>query len=252
MNRLFTKNKLITFVSVLLLLLLWKLASWLMGSDLILPSPEKTIATTLSLLIREEFISAVGYTVLRGLTGFALSLVLAVGLGIWAGTVPAVHAAIKPVLVTLRSTPVISFILLALIWFRVEQVPVFIAFLTMFPIVCTNVIEGIRSLDGDLLEMAEFFRVPRKRIIRELYIPGIAPFLTSGISTAIGFGWRAVIIGEVLSQPGLGIGTQMQQAQTYLMVSELIAWTVIAVLISYFFEWLITQAESRLIQWKAS
>ena len=250
MNNLFSRNRLITFGSVFVLLVIWKLASILAGSSLILPSPEETLATTGRILWSPEFLPDIILTVLRGFTGFAMALGFAVSLGIWAGMAPGVHAALKPVLIAVRSTPVISFILLALIWLRVEQVPVFIAFLTMFPIVCMNVIEGIRSLDPELVEMAKFYRVPVRRIIREVYVPGIAPFLTGGISTAIGFGWRAVIIGEVLSQPRFGIGTLMQNAQTYLMVSELIAWTVIAVLISYVFEMLMRLTERRLIRWK--
>ncbi len=250
MKDLFTRNRLISLVSVLVLLLIWKLGSLWASSDLILPSPEKTLSTTLEILVQKGFLAAVGSTVARGLVGFILSLFLAAGLGTWAGVSPAVEAALKPVLIAVRSTPVISFILLALIWFRVEQVPVFIAFLTMFPIVCTNIIEGIRSIDRELVEMARFYRVPARRILLEVYLPGIAPFLTSGISTAIGFGWRAVIIGEVLSQPRFGIGSLMQRAQTYLLVSELIAWTVIAILISALFEQVIRHTEKRLIRWK--
>jgi NitT/TauT family transport system permease protein len=76
------------------------------------------------------------------------------------------------------------------------------------------------------------------------------PFLTGGISNALGFGWRAVIIGEVLSQPRHGIGTQMQESQIFLLVSELIAWTLIAVLISYLFELAIRNTETKLVKWK--
>ncbi|MDD3323060.1 MAG: ATP-binding cassette domain-containing protein, partial [Paludibacter sp.] len=52
----------------------------------------------------------------------------------------------------------------------------------------------------------------------------------------LGFGWRAVIIGEVLAQPIHGIGTAMKDAQAFINVSELIAWTIIAILLSYVFD----------------
>jgi len=63
----------------------------------------------------------------------------------------------------------------------------------MFPCICTNVIDGIKSVDPDLIEMAMFYRIDRNRIIRELYTPAIMPFIISGASNAIGFGWRAII-----------------------------------------------------------
>jgi len=66
----------------------------------------------------------------------------------------------------------------------------------------------------------------------------------------MGFGWRAIIIGEVLSQPQYGIGTLMQEAQTYLLVKELIAWTLIAIIISYLFEFSVRKIEQKALVWK--
>ena len=148
------------------------------------------------------------------------------------------------------STLLIALILLALIWLSPGSVPVFIALLTMFPFICTNVIDGINSVDQELVDMATFYRVGRNRIIRELYIPAIMPFIISGASSAMGIGWRAIITGEVLSQPKYGIGTLMQGAQTFLNVDAVIAWTILAVIISYGFEKVIRWSERKLIVWR--
>jgi NitT/TauT family transport system permease protein len=99
--------------------------------------------------------------------------------------------------------------------------------------------------------MATFYKVNNVRIVKEVYIPAIMPFIISGASSAMGIGWRAIIIGEVLSQPQYGIGTAMQAAQTFLKVDTVIAWTIIAVLISAVFEKLIRWSEKRIVVWKA-
>lgn len=237
-------------LSVLLMIALWKMASIHYGSDFILPSPEKTLATTFRLLGDGAFLSVAGSTVLRGLAGFAIAMVLGIGLGIPAGMSQGFRAFMTPFLVVIRSIPVVAFILIALIWFSSDDVPVFIALLTMFPLICTNVIEGIKNVDHNLIEMSEFYHVGRGRIIREVYIPAIAPFLFSGASNAMGIGWRAIIVGEVLSQPRYGIGTVMHSAQTFLNIDVLIAWTLIAVLISYIFEQIIRGFEHILIKWR--
>ncbi len=189
-------------------------------------------------------------TVLRGLEGFAISLVLALATGIPAGLNRSFFQFINPLLVTIRSTPVISLILLAIIWLGNDQVPVFIAILTMFPVITVNVIEGIRNVDPELVEMGRTYRVRPARILKEIYLPAILPFLTGGISNALGFGWRAIIIGEVLSQPEYGIGTRMQNAQIFLQVNELIAWTLIAIAISYLFEMIVRKTETAIVKWK--
>lgn len=245
-----TKNRIITILSIIFLLLCWKIVSVLYHSEFILPSPESTFLAIIKLLTSKNFIFIVGATISRGIIGFIFSFILGVLLGIFAGINSSFHAFLKPILVVIRSVPVISLILLALIWFKVDMVPVFIAFLTMFPFICTNVIDGIRNVDHDLVEMARIYKIGQTRIVKEVYLPAITPFIFSGASSAMGIGWRAIIIGEVLSQPQFGIGTLMQTAQTYLLVNEVIAWTFIAVVISYSFEIAIRKIEHRVVIWK--
>lgn len=230
--------------------MLWQIASLTAVSEQIVPSPGKTLLSSWNILTDPEFWPDILFTILRGLAGFIISLIFAFLLGIPAGINKNFFHFINPLLVTIRSTPVISIILLAIIWLGNETVPVFIAFLTMFPVICVNIIEGIRSVDPDLIEMSKIYKIRRKRIIGEVYLPSIVPFLTGGISNALGFGWRAIIIGEVLSQPLRGIGTRMQVSQSYLMVSELIAWTLIAIAVSYLFETLVREIEKKIVVWK--
>ncbi|HPC99255.1 MAG TPA: ABC transporter permease [Bacteroidales bacterium] len=246
------KLKYAGLASVIVMLVAWKLLSLYFDSAFILPSPEKTLITTLKLFTDGKFLLTVGSTVLRSLTGFLLSALLGILTGIASGTNPHFDAFLRPVLVVIRSTPVIAIILLALIWLNPGMVPVFIAFLTMFPFICTNVSDGIKSVDNDLVMMARFYRVGNNRIVRELYIPAIMPFIISGASSAMGIGWRAIITGEVLSHPKYGIGTLMHNAQTFLNVDAVIAWTIIAVIISYLFEKAIRWSERKLIKWRAS
>lgn len=247
----FTGKQYISLASVVLMLIVWKILSLHFKSDFVLPSPEKTLMTTLRLFGDEKFLATAGTTISRGLIGFIISGILGIGTGILTGINPYVNAFLRPILVTIRSTPVVSIILLALIWLHPGAVPVFIGMLTMFPFICTNVSDGIRSIDDELVVMATFYNVSRKRIVCELYIPAIMPFIVSGASSAMGIGWRAIIIGEVLSQPRYGIGTMMQNAQTFLNVDAVIAWTIIAVLLSYLFEKSIRWAESKFIKWRA-
>jgi NitT/TauT family transport system permease protein len=247
----FTGKQWISFASVICMLGVWKIVSLFINSGFVLPSPERTLITAFSLLTDSRFLEIAGTTVARGVICFVISGILGIGTGILTGVNAYVNAFLRPILVTIRSIPVIGIILLALIWFHPGLVPVFIGMLTMFPFISTNVSDGIRSIDSELVVMATFYKVSRNRIIREVYIPAILPFIVSGASSALGIGWRAIIIGEVLSQPKYGIGTMMQNAQTFLNVDAVIAWTLIAVLISYGFEKMIRLAEKKIFIWRS-
>ena len=225
-----------TAVSITALLLLWEGASLLAGSSQLLPGPLETLRATASLLGNPSFLKVVGSTLLRGVTGFAAAILAGVALGITGGLHSNFHAFMRPWVVVLRSTPVVAFVLLAIIWFSSDAVPVLIAILMMFPIVYLNVVEGIRSVDEGLVEMARFHGVHGWRLIREVHLPSIRPFLESGVVSAVGIGWRAVVGGEVLSQPLWGIGTVMRSAQTFLRVDILLAWTLVTLVIGAMFD----------------
>ena len=109
-------------------------------------------------------------------------------------------------------------------------------------------IDGIKETPQELLEMADIYKVSLKNKIKNIYLPSVTAMLFSGLSNAAGFGWRAIIIGEVLSQPLFGIGSEMHQAQIYLLVPTLIAWTLVAVMISYLFEFFIRFIQKSLLK----
>lgn len=246
----FSKNSWFGLAGILVILIAWEMAARGIGSTNILPGPVFTLQTLLSFLADKSFYVSLGLTILRGLVGFAIALLLSLLIGIPSGLNPKIESFFSPFLVTSRSTPVISIILLAIIWLRVERVPVFIGILTMFPILTTNLSAGIKEVDQGLLQMAYIYKIRRPRIFKDIYLPSIAPFVFSGLLTAAGFGWRAVIIGEVLSQPRYGIGSMMQDAQSYLLVAELISWTLVAVLIGFIFEKSIGMISRKIKNWK--
>lgn len=250
MKSFFTKKTYLGLASVLTMFVLWEALALYFNSEFILPTPGKTLAAVVRLFTDIEFVFIAGSTIIRGITGFIISFIASLLLGVLAGISQNFNIFFRPFLVTIRSVPVIAIILLALIWFSPGSVPVFIAILTMFPFICTNVTDGIRSVDPDLIAMASFYRVSRRRLLTEVYFPAIMPFIISGASSAMGIGWRAIIIGEVLSQPKYGIGTIMQEQQTFLNIDAVIAWTIIAVIISYVFEKLIRWSEHRIVIWR--
>lgn len=188
-------------------------------------------------------------TVKRGILGFLLSAGAALGLGIAAGENKVVFALLKPLLTVIKTVPVLSIVLLAIIWLSTEQVPVFVCFLVVFPVISANVIEGMRNVDPHLLEMARIYRAGRARIIFQIFMPSLIPYLLAGLSTAAGVTWKAVIAAEVISMPRYAIGTGMQFAQIQLDTAALFAWTILAIIISSLSEALIL-LPGKLLPWR--
>lgn len=238
------QSKLIpTLLSILFLGVVWQLIALQIGYPAIFPSLVDLLKETGRLLISQDFFIEIIFTILRGITGIIFAFILAFLLATAAAFSSFWKAFLQPLIVVSRSIPVISLVLIALLWFSPTQLPVFIALVTMFPILYQNILTGLEQTDKRYLEMSTVFGKSKSNQYFNIYLPSAKTVIYDGIKTAMGFGWRAIIIGEVLAQPIHGIGTSMKQAQAYINVSELIAWTVIAVGISYIFEFIIRQIQ---------
>jgi NitT/TauT family transport system permease protein len=143
-----------------------------------------------------------------------------------------------------------SIILLALIWFGSELVPVFVVFLIAFPIMAINVIEGVKNIDVKLLEMAKVYNIRFVKRAKDIYFPSILPYMIAGTSNALGIGWKVAISAEVLSHPAFGVGTELYEAKIFLETGMVFAWTLVAIIVGFMLEKLLRILERKLQPWK--
>jgi NitT/TauT family transport system permease protein len=244
-----TKNKLYTLASILVLLLVWKLLAVFTNQELIMPSPETTLVKLWMVINADNFWTSVGATLGRGLIGFIISCAAGLILGFAAGFSGPIYWLLQPWVTVVRTTPVMSIVILAIIWFQSDIVPIFVTFLMIFPIIYSNVVAGIKNVDQQLLEMAHMYRVKLRRIVFELYIPSILPYLLAGASNAMGITWKVIIAAEILSQPSFAIGTNLMIAKIELETAQVFAWTVVAIIISSIFEYLLNSLENKFRTW---
>lgn len=235
----------VTLFSLLVYLLVWKLASLFIGRAIILPPPEEVFLRTLSLLAGGQAWGRILATALRALGGFGISLLLGILTGLAAGRIRLFREFSDPFLISIRSVPVLSLILLAIIWFPTELVPVFICFLVVYPVVAGAVAAGVRGVDPELLELARVYRKPPDVVLRQIILPSMAPYLLSGISTGLGLTWKSVVAAEILCMPRRGIGASMQDAQLQLDTPGLFAWTVVIVILAACSEFLVRKMERK-------
>jgi len=225
-------------ISIAALLGIWQAGASLVGKDIILPSPYRVFVELIALAPTADFAAAVGGTFARGLEAFAISTLAGSVAGFASGRFDLVRAALAPLLTTIRATPVLALILLALLWFPAGFVPVFAAFLMAFPVMAASATEGAKAAPAELLEMAALFQVPPRRVLFELRIPAAFPFFAAGARASLGLSWKVVVAGEVLSQPRFAIGTGLQSSRLLLETPRVFAWAFAAILLCGLAEWL--------------
>ena len=224
-----------TLLAVLFWLALWQLLSAAVGSALLLPAPLAVVQRLFELMGTAEFWYTVLLSLLRISAGIVSALVLGVITAVLTSRFALLDALLSPVISVIKTTPVASFVILVLIWLRRDYVPVLISALMVFPVVWSNVSAGIKSTDRSFLELARVYDFS----VRSIYFPSVLPYFRSACSSALGFGWKAGIAAEVLTVPGVSIGRMIYESKLYLQTTDLFAWTLCVILLSFLLEKLV-------------
>lgn len=219
-----------------LALCVWQAGAAALKNDLLLVTPFAVAKRLCALVITADFWASLGFTFTRIAMGFLLALVLAALLATLAAAVPVVETLLRPYVAVVQSVPVASFIVMALLWLSSRRLSLFIAFLMVFPILYTNLLQGIRAADRELLEMAAVFRLPFGRRVRCMYLPALRPPLFAACRVALGLCWKAGVAAEVIGVTANSIGGKLYDAKAYLEIADLFAWTVVIVAVSAVFE----------------
>jgi len=211
---------------------LWAAAAAGIGQPLLLPDPVSVLETFARLLVTAPFWQAVGWSMLRAVSAFAIGVVLGTALAAGAATISPLRALLRPALAAVRATPVTSFIILALVWLKAGMVPVLTGALMVLPIVWGNVSQGIEGTDPKLLEMARAYGFSHAKILGKLYVPSVLPAFLSACVTGMGLCWKATIAAEVIGRPKGAIGAFLYDAKIFLETDALFAWTLAVILLS--------------------
>ena len=238
--------------AVVLALSVWQAASWAVGSALLLPGPVTVLGRLCALAVTAAFRRAVAFSFCRIAGGFALALVIAFVLALAAGRWPVVEVLLRPYVLAIKAVPVASFIILALVWVSGRSLSILISFLMVLPVMYGAVRTGIAGADVQLLEMAEVFRLPAGRRLRAIWLPAVLPAFRQGCSVALGICWKSGVAAEVIGITSGSIGEALYNAKILFSTAELLAWTVVIVLLSLAFErlflWGLARVESVLLE----
>ena len=223
-------------LAVIFALCLWQLAAMTIDSKILLVSPVEVAVRLTTIWQTEGFWTSIWFSFYHIAGGFFLALFLGIVLAALAGRFRLIETLLWPFLVTIKTVPVASFVVICLIWLSAEKLSVFISFLIVLPVVYGNVLEGIKSEDKLMLEVGTVFRMPLLRRLLYIHLPQLKPFIMSACATALGMAWKAGVAAEIIGTPDGSIGKQLFYSKIYLDTDDLLCWTVIIVIVSVLFE----------------
>jgi NitT/TauT family transport system permease protein len=205
---------------------------------LILPSPIDVAIKLGEMALTWSFWRVMMVSALRVTVGIAFSYAGGFLLAILCRKIRFFYDLMVPVISVIKTTPVSSFILIALVFFNRDLIPGAIAALMVFPIVFSNTMEGLSAPSAAMLETAKVYKLSMADRIRCIWIPTLRPFMVSAAGACAGLAIKAGIAAEVLISPEVSIGKYMYSAKQNMEYVELFAWTLAVIIFSFLVDYI--------------
>jgi len=171
----------------------------------ILPSPLEVARA----LVRDRslLVSAAGTTLSEVLLGYAIAIVVGVGLAVVVSSSRLAERAIYPWLVGSQMIPIPVLAPVVVLWtgFDIRPKLIIVALVTFFPI-AVNTIDGLRATDPELVGLLRTLGAGRRQVLRIARVPNALPYLFSGLRVSAAFAVIGAVFAEwVGSTSGLGV-----------------------------------------------
>ena len=236
------------FVGILVFLAVWEagVALYRMPAYL-LPAPSVIFETFVTELPRLAYHGWV--TAHEMLLGYALAVAVAVPLAIAITSSQRFDSFVMPTLLFFQVVPKVAVAPLFLVWFGVGALPkILVAFLiSFFPIVIDAAV-GLRSMSGEMADLARSMGASRWQVFAQFRLPTSLPYLFSGLKVAATLAVAGAVVGEFVgADKGLGylLLVTNSNMETALMFATIVALTIIGLAFFYAVELL----EALLIPW---
>jgi NitT/TauT family transport system permease protein len=217
----------------------------------ILPSPFEVIREMGEVVGRDDFWVNVFATLRHLAIGFTIAFVLGTAIGIAMGRSAYWDGFFRDYVMLTLTTPGLVFALICVMIFGLSTLaPIVAIVLTSFPHVTVNVVEGVRAIPRELMDMATAYGVSRSNRIRNIVLPAIAPFLFTAIRYGFAIAWKITALTELFGQTD-GVGIQIRVEFLFFDMAGVLAWAFFLVGFALVMERVVLQRlERRFFRWR--
>ncbi|HEY7043712.1 MAG TPA: ABC transporter permease, partial [Nocardioidaceae bacterium] len=210
-------------LAVGLVLLVWQIAIWTHWKpDYILPSPGTVFHQLWNEMTgdgRSQYTlwEQLNLTLKRGITGYALAILIGTSLGIAVVQWRTMRMAVGSLIAGLQTMPSIAWFPLAILFFGItEKAILFVVILGAAPSIAAGVISGIDEVPPPLLRAGQMLGARGANRYRYVVLPAAMPAYLAGLKQGWAFSWRSLLAGELLVPIGgaASLGSALAYSRT--------------------------------------
>ncbi|HSK67833.1 MAG TPA: ABC transporter permease [Candidatus Limnocylindria bacterium] len=181
--------------------------------------------------------------------GFVVTGFVGTVIGIVIGWSKTIQKAVMPLFVMFNSIPMVAVAPILLIWMGYGlKTNVLIAFLVSFFPMVINTVAGLKSVDGDLLDLVRYLNGSKWQLFRKIRLPNALPFIFSALKICTTLSVMGVIVGELIASDR-GLGYVIINAQMMMDTPPLFASLIMISLLGWGMYLVVSAAERLVMPW---
>jgi NitT/TauT family transport system permease protein len=232
------------FLSLILFLLAWQALALYLNQNT-LPTPEMVLVVLKKEILSGELPYHLGVTLLRLLISFSLAMFIGCTLGILLGRYQKIDYFFDHWLVIFLNIPALVTIILCYVWFGLSEFAAILAVvINKIPNVIVTMREGTRTLNQELLDMANCYRFGKRKTFVHVIWPQLYPFVMATTRSGLALIWKIILVVELLGRSN-GMGYQLNIYFQLFDVASILAYTLAFIVVIQLIEWLILKPLDR-------
>jgi NitT/TauT family transport system permease protein len=198
-------QRLLPFVGVVLLFVVWGLAVVASGTTL-MPGPLEVLNGLLELIAKGTLFKHIVASLFRVTWGYLAAVIVAIPLGLILGWYRRGEKTFNPLIQVFRPISPLAWIPIAILWFGVSDLAtVFLIFIASSLPIAVAAMSAVHHIPAVHLNAGRNFGLSGPQLLRQVIYPSVMPRLIVGLRLSLGISWIVVVAAEMIAvNSGLG------------------------------------------------
>ena len=228
-----TKNILFNILGLLFVFILWYILSIVYNNSLVIPRIKEVFKSLYQLLISVRFYSLFFTMIFRIILTLLCSLVLSIILAVLSFISESIHNFLNPIIVIMRTIPIIAIIILLLMSIGMKVAPYIATAFVIVPLIYEMVYASLKNIDSTITEDIKTITGINLTVILKFYLPLVFPSIVTSLIQSFGLGLKVMLMAEFISPMRDTFGAEINRYYNLNMMSEVFAIVIIVIVVVF-------------------
>lgn len=201
------------------------------GDSLVFPGVDEIIKAFFRLITAEKTYALIWTTMKHLIASMAVSAVIGVALGMAMGMLPFLRKLLQPLMILLRSLPMVILIVIIMVVADYAYVPVLASSIVLAPMIAEAACEGCLRIDKELIDVYRMNAGFGLRVLFQVYLPLMAGYLRQAWVNAAGMGVKLAVSTEYLVQTKNSLGKAVHTSGYFNEYQDIYAYALVMILL---------------------